>query len=115
MNMIGLPAGEMACNSYWPGSQVCTYRQLQLAEALGELSAVLDSAGTSVSSWWVDDRSAPAGERCVNHQAEILPWTYPTMHLGVMGRYVAVSNGQLGALQTGAACSGSHNVPCCNP
>ena len=28
---------------FWPGSQVCTYRQLQLAEALGELAGATDT------------------------------------------------------------------------
>ena len=114
VNLIGLSAGDAACEMFWPGSQVCTYRQLQLAEALGELAGATDTAGDPVTSWWVDDRSAPADQRCVNVQAETLPWTYPSMHLGVQGRTVTVMNGQLGALQTGQSCSGSHNVACCN-
>ena len=114
LNMIGLPGGDAACDMFWPGSQVCSYRQLQLAETLGELAGATDSAGTTVTSWWVDDRSAPAGERCVHLQAETLPWTYPSMHLGVMGRVVNVTNGQLSALLPGQSCGGSHSVPCCN-
>ena len=114
VNLIGLPSGDAACDMFWPGSQVCSYRQLQLAESLGELAGAADSSGSAVTSWWVDDRSAAAGERCVHVQAETLPWTYPSMHLGVKGRYVDVMNGQLSSLFTGQSCAASHSVPCCN-
>jgi hypothetical protein len=114
---LGLAGADAACGAIAPGAKVCTIDQLQTAADAGELAGAKDTAGNTVSSFWVHRPGAPGNRQCVHTQAENIPWTYATAHLGVDGEFVRLTNatGALGAVEVQRFCAGSHFVPCCRP
>ena len=55
---IGLPAGDLECESNWPNSTVCTAQELIWASQEGQLEGAVDVDGTPVASWWNNDDEA---------------------------------------------------------
>lgn len=106
---IGIPGANAACNTTFPGSHVCTYAELQAAQAADQL------IGVSATSFW-----AIIPEHANNLQcASSVPWDYQTAHTGEYGERVTVdgTTGSLGPLQSGNAdnvfCAGQSSVACC--
>ena len=56
--MLGLPGANAACNSNFSGSHVCTYAELQSAEAAGNLVGLKDTSDNTVTSFWAIDPTA---------------------------------------------------------
>lgn len=115
--MIGLPAAQSACNSNFAGSHVCTYFELQCAQAAGSLVGATDTSAAMVTSFWAVDPAAAPLTQCVDDVTSNLNWEYATAHTASRGQRVALNNpaGTLGPLQTGLQCnfSGNSNVGCC--
>jgi hypothetical protein len=114
--MIGLPAANGACNTNFPGTHACSYPELQIAEALGELAGLQDTAATPVTSFWAIDNSQPPLQQCQDDVASFLNWEYATAHTASRGQKVALNNGTgvLGPLQSSLQCNFSTAwVGCC--
>ncbi len=116
---LGLPGANAACSSNFAGSHVCTYVELQCAQAAGSLAGATDTAAALVTSFWAVDPNAPPLQQCLDDAVggSNLPWEYATAHTASRGNKVALNNpaGTLGPLQVGMQCnfSGSSNVGCC--
>jgi hypothetical protein len=112
---VGASGANAACASSFAGSTICTFDQLQKAEAAGELKSATDTSGKPVGSFWVNRPDGPGERQCVHPQAENIPWTYQTGHLAVDGEFVTLNaaTGALGAIQLQSHCVGSHWVACC--
>ena len=120
---VGLPGASAACSSNYSGSHVCTYFELQCAQAAGSLVGATDTSATLVTSFWAIDPSAAHLAQCfddVGFNEMTSPnhnWEYGTAHTLSRGQRVALNNGTgiLGPLQTGQQCnfSGSSSVGCC--
>ncbi len=120
--MLGLPAVNAACNTNFPGTHACTYPELLIAEALGELVGLMDTASMTVTSFWVIDSSHNPQLQCIDDvvSGSFLNWEYATAHTGTHAEKVNLNNpaGTLGAVfggpgPGGANCIGSSWVGCC--
>jgi hypothetical protein len=93
--------------------------QIVDAAAAGELVGAMDTAGSPVTSIWIDDPSAGIGNRCDASTTSGPPWEYGTGHLGCKGRSATVNGttGALGAIDDvgGTPCGSTHSVGCCMP
>src|SRR5262249_27797538 len=57
---LGLPGANAACNTNFPGTQACTYAQLQAAQGASDLSGLRDIANNAVKAFWaIDPMAAP--------------------------------------------------------
>ena len=56
---VGLPGANAACNSNFPGTHACSYPELQIAEAAGDLVGLQDTASMTVTSFWAIDNTQP--------------------------------------------------------
>ncbi len=117
---LGLPGASAACSTNFPGSHLCSYTELQAAEAACNLVGLKDIATKPVTSFWAIDSGAPALQQC-NDDAPTtgsgLNWEYGTAHTMSRGERVTLdgTTGALGPLLTGVQCniSGQSNVGCC--
>jgi len=93
-SMIGIPAVTDACTTQFPGTHPCSFQELQSAQAAGGLVGLKDHAGTTVTSFWAIDASAPALEQCEDDAAggSGLNWEYGTAHTPSRGRRAALDN-----------------------
>ncbi len=96
----GLPGANAACNTNFPGTHACEYSELLIAEALGELVGLQDTAATPVTSFWVIDNSNNADLAQCNEDSATpgvpVPganWEYGTAHTPSRGRRVDLNNG----------------------
>src|SRR6185503_1472853 len=116
---LGLPGANAACNSNFPGTHACTYAELQIAEAAGDLVGLTDTGSNTVTSFWAIDNAQPPLEQCQDDAAggSNLNWEYGTAHTASRGQKVALNNGTgvLGVLQSSQQCnfSGAAWVGCC--
>jgi hypothetical protein len=117
--MVGLPGANAACNTNFPGTHACTYAELLIAEAAGDLVGLTDTANNTVTSFWAIDNAQPPLQQCQDDTpvtGSLLNWEYPTAHTASRGQKVALNNGTgaLGALQSSLQCNFStSNVGCC--
>lgn len=115
--MLGLPGANAACATNFPGTQACTYAQLQSAATAGDLKGLTDTTGATVTSFWAIDSSAEPLQQCNDDVNSHLNWEYATAHTSSRGEKVNLDNaaGTLGALQMGLQCNFSGNawVGCC--
>jgi hypothetical protein len=116
---LGLPGANAACNTNFPGTQACTYSQLQSAASAGDLAGLKDIMGDTVTSFWAIDPAAPGLQQCVDDVAggSQLNWEYATAHTASRGQRVDLDNatGTLGPLQSSVQCNiaGTSWVGCC--
>jgi len=114
---LGLPGANAACNTNFPGTHVCTVTELQSAQAAADLNGLTDIEGKTVTSFWAIDPSAPVLQQCNDDVpgGSALNWEYATAHTQSRGEKVDLTNGALGALQTGVQCNiaGTSWVGCC--
>ena len=116
---LGLPGANAACNSNFPGTHACTYAELQIAEAAGDLVGLQDTGSNTVTSFWAIDNAQPPLQQCQDDAAggSNLNWEYGTAHTPSRGQKVALNNGTgaLGVLQSSLQCnfSGAAWVGCC--
>src|SRR5262249_28732042 len=117
---IGLPGANAACVHYWgSGKHVCSYAELQSAEAAGDLVGLHDVGNNTVTSFWAVDNSAPALSQCNDDglNPSFLNWEYQTAHTLSRGDFVDLTNGTgvLGVLQHGQQCNFTSKwVGCCH-
>jgi hypothetical protein len=116
--MLGLTGANAACAASWPGSAICTYDKLVLAQSKAELVNAVDTGNNPVSQWWIDDPQAPATQRCQSN-ADQIPWSYATQDQGHVGKYVVLDRpaGTIGAVVTatlGTGCNVVRHVACCS-
>jgi hypothetical protein len=106
---LGLPGANAACNTNFPGTHACTYAELQIAEAAGDLIGLQDTASNSVTSFWAIDPGQPDLLQCVDDAlgGSNQRWEYATAHTASRGQKVALTNGTgaLGPLQSPVFCS----------
>ena len=113
---LGLPGANAACNSSFPGTHACSYQELQIAELLGELVGLQDTAAMTVTSFWAIDNGQPPLQQCQDDVVTFLNWEYATAHTASRGQKVALNNGTgaLGVLQSSLQCNFSTAwVGCC--
>ena len=113
---LGLPGANAACSSNFPGTHACSYAELQIAEAAGDLVGLQDTASMTVTSFWAIDNSQPPLQQCQDDVSSFLNWEYATAHTASRGQKVALNNGTgaLGALQSSLQCNFSTAwVGCC--
>lgn len=108
---IGISGADAECNDEFPGTHACTYAELQIAEAAGDLIGAQDTGGSNVTSFWAIDPLRPDDDQCTVTVA----WDYATAHTGQFGDAVTLNNGTgaLGSLTTGNLCLVSRWVGCC--
>ncbi len=116
--MLGLPGANAACNTNFAGTHACTYAELLIAEAAGDLAGLTDTASIIVTSFWAIDPAGLALEQCVDDAplGSNLNWEYGTAHTPSRGRRVDLNNGlgTLGPLQAPQQCNFSSRwVGCC--
>lgn len=111
----GVEGADEQCNANWELSHACVRTEIEAAEAAGELLGLVDTDGTDVTSVWIEDVTAPDVLRCVDSNAENLPWTYETAHLGIQGYYATLDNGAgtLGDVTVGVCNSDLRSTACC--
>ena len=113
---LGLPGANAACNSNFPGTHACSYPELQIAEAAGDLVGLQDTASTTVTSFWAIDNTQPPLQQCQDDVSSFLNWEYATAHTASRGQKVALNNGTgaLGSLVSSLQCNFSTAwVGCC--
>jgi hypothetical protein len=119
---LGLPGANAACNSNFPGTHACVYSELLIAELLGELVGLQDTASATVTSFWVLDGSLSPQRQCIDDTVggSNLNWEYNTAHTGTFAQKVDLTNGtgDLGPSYGGpggggANCIGTSSVGCC--
>jgi hypothetical protein len=115
---LGLPGANAACNTNFAATHACTYAELQIAEAAGDLVGLTDTASITVTSFWAIDPAGLALEQCVDDApaGSNLNWEYGTAHTPSRGRRVDLNNGlgSLGPLQAPQQCNFSSRwVGCC--
>jgi len=113
---LGLPGANAACNSNFPATHACTYAELQIAEAAGDLVGLQDTASQTVTSFWAIDNAQPPLQQCQDDVSTFLNWEYGTAHTASRGQKVALNNGTgvLGSLQSSLQCNFSTAwVGCC--
>jgi hypothetical protein len=108
---IGISGADAECAAQFPGTHACTYAELQIAEAAGDLVGAEDTGGSNVTSFWAIDPLRPDDDQCT----VTVPWDYATAHTGQFGDAVTLDNGTgtLGSLATGTVCAFSRWVGCC--
>lgn len=122
---VGVTGAIEACQTLFatPDATICTFNNLLDAQIKGELVGATDTNQVPVTSWHIiDEAQNGAARQCVNTDAENLPWTYQTEHLGQGARFVTL-NSSAGSISQvidappsiTAACGASRFVPCCNP
>ena len=113
----GLPGGEIECDDHFPGSHVCTYAELDAAEALGELVAAVDVNGLAVNTFWAVIPGAADLDQCISAPPGTpIRWFYATVHTGSMGNFATLNNGTgaLGPVAGPVSCAGNQfSVGCC--
>jgi hypothetical protein len=104
---LGLPGANAACNTSFPGTHACTYQELQIAEAAGDLVGLMDTGNNAVQGFWAIDNAQPALQQCQDDVSSFLNWEYGTAHTASRGQHVALNNGTgaLGALQSNQQCN----------
>jgi hypothetical protein len=114
---LGLPGANAACNTNFPGTHACTYAELQIAEAAGDLVGLTDINSNMVTRFWAIDGAQPPLQQCQDDVASFLNWEYGTAHTPSRGQRVTLNNGTgaLGVLQSSVQCNiaGTSNVGCC--
>ena len=116
--MLGLNGANAACAAAFPGSAICPYSKLMMAQAKGELTNAVDTANNPVTEWWIDDPAAVNDLRCASN-ADMIPWSYATADQGHVGKFVQLNRpaGTIGAVITAAlgnGCNINRFVPCCS-
>lgn len=116
--VVGIDGANADCAAHFPGSEICTFAKLELAESKMELINAVDYNNVPVTQWWVDDPQAPSGERCQNQLVDMIPWSYQTADQGNVGKFVTFDRptGVIGPLVTEGlpSCSGARFVACCS-
>lgn len=121
---LGVTGAVTACQTLLaePTAQVCSFAQLLEAQAQGELVDAADTAGNPVTEWWVLDTTQNIARQCTNTDAESIPWSYETAHIGQGARFATLTAGSGSVSQEvdappagGQACAIERNVPCCLP
>jgi len=109
--IVGLTGADAECAVKYAGTHVCTYAELQTAEAAGDLDGAQDTDGVSVTSFWAIDGTRPDVDQC----SVTVAWDYATAHTGHFADVVNLNNatGALGSLTTGNLCLAQHWVGCC--
>jgi hypothetical protein len=114
---LGLPGADAACNTNFPGTHACTYAELQIAEAAGDLVGLMDINSNMVTRFWAIDPLQPPLQQCQDDVSSLLNWEYGTAHTPSRGQRVPLNNGTgvLGALQSSVQCNiaGTSSVGCC--
>jgi hypothetical protein len=100
---LGLPGANAACNGNFPGTHACTYAELQIAEAAGDLVGLQDTTSAPVAGFWAIDNTRPPLAQCQDDVSSFLNWEYGTAHTASRGDFVNLNNGTgaLGSLTTG--------------
>lgn len=117
---VGLTGANAECDVQFPGSQVCSSDKLSMAAVKGELLGAKDVAGVDVTEWWIDDPASDPLHRCQDATKENVPWSYATAHLGNVGKFVSLSNGQISQVVTGSIadstglCNTARFIACCS-
>jgi len=108
---LGLPGALAACHtSFGDSTHVCTYADLQSAQAAGNLVGLKDTASMAVTAFWAIDNAQPPLQQCNDDAPGTgsgLNWEYGTAHTMSRGQKVALDNGTgaLGPLQSGQQCA----------
>jgi hypothetical protein len=108
---IGLPGALAACQATFGTTtpvHVCTYADLQNAQAAGDLVGLKDTTNMTVTAFWAIDSSQPPLQQCEDDAAggSLLNWEYATAHTASRGEKVDLNpDGTLGPLQMGQFCS----------
>ena len=108
---VGITGADAECAVQFPATHACTYAELLLAEAAGDLIGAQDTGGSTVTSFWAIDPTRPDDDQCT----VTVPWDYATAHTGQFADSVALTNGTgaLGSLQSGTLCGQLRWVGCC--
>jgi hypothetical protein len=113
----GQPGGELECGSRFPGSHLCTFDELEAAEALGELAGATDVDGLTVNSFWAVIPGAIDNHQCISAPPGTpVRWYYATAHTASRGVFATLNNatGELGSVSSPIHCiAGNHWVGCC--
>lgn len=109
--IIGITGADAECNDEFAGTHACTYAELLVAEAAGDLDGLQDTNNTLVTSFWAIDATRPDDDQCTVS----VPWDYATAHTGQFADAVTLNNGtgDLGALMMDTLCVSSRWVGCC--
>jgi hypothetical protein len=115
---LGINGANADCAAHWPGSAVCSYDKLVLAQSKAELVNALDYNNQPVTQWWLHDPASLLTHQCTSN-AEQAAWTYATADQGHVGKYVALDRaaGTISAVITpppATGCAINRNVACCS-
>ncbi len=124
-NEPGVAGAQLACRSLFGSltATVCSPAQLVLSQSRGELANAKDSAGDTVTSWFIVDPNANGQAlQCIHPDSGGVPWTYETHHLGEGAQFITVNaSGTISEVQdapvvgNAGGCEALRNVACCNP
>lgn len=108
---VGITGADAECAVQYAGTHACTYAELQIAEAAGDLVGAQDTGGNSVTAFWAIDSGRPNADQCTVSVA----WDYATAHTGQFADTVTLDNGTgaLGPFTTGSFCLQQRWVGCC--
>ncbi len=119
---LGVVGAEEACKTLFssPTAKVCTPSDLLTAQSQGELATAVDTAGTTVTSWFALDTTANGALQCSDPRTGSIPWSYQTQDQQQGSKYLTVNPvGNISAVisqpDTGAGCAQDRWVACCNP
>ncbi len=111
----GQTGGALECNDHFPGSHLCTFAELEAAEAAGQLVGAVDVDALAVSAFWAVIPGADPNIQCVSISGSVL-WFYGTAHTLSDGAFATLNNGTgaLTSVQTTACNGGSNNGGACS-
>jgi hypothetical protein len=111
--VLGLPGANAACNSNYPGTQVCTLFQLQCAQAAGELVGATDTSAQPVNSFWAIDPNAPPLQQCLDDAVggTNQVWEYGTAHTATRGNKIPLQSNCVGGANDTHPCTAASVCP----
>lgn len=109
--MVGISGANTACDSIFPTTHACSFPELQIAEAAGDLVGAKDIGNNTITSFWAIDSTHSPLVQC--HVT--VAWDYQTAHTGHQAEVATLNNGtgDLGPVNTGLFCLNQHWVGCC--
>ena len=112
----GENGGQMECNDHFPGSHLCSFAELEAAEAAlpNQLIGATDVNALPVVDFWAVVPGADDNVQCISTSGT-LRWFYATAHTQSEGLFATLNNGTgaLSSVQTTTCVGGSNNGLAC--
>jgi hypothetical protein len=112
----GLNGGEQECNDHFLGSHVCTFAELEQAEAAvpNQLIGATDVDALPVVDFWAVVPTADINVQCISI-TQTIRWFYGTAHTNSEGLFATLNNGtgDLSSVQTNTCVGGTNPGGAC--